>query len=114
MIERTKKVHDEKNFPSEIRINDITINPRAGEVVQNGVKIEFKPMEFKLLLTLAKYPNIIFSRDRLLNAVWGEEFFGETRTVDNHIAILRKKLGWSNYIVTAHRMGYKLVSEKGT
>ncbi len=113
LIVRVEKVLERsKKIPDKINVNGITINPRAGEVVQNGVKIELKPMEFKLLLMLAKYPNIIFSRDRLLNAVWGEEFFGETRTVDNHIAILRKKLGWSKFIVTAHRMGYKLVLEE--
>lgn len=106
VLERTTKI------PDKISVNDITINPSGGEVMQNGLKIELKPMEFKLLLMLAKYPNIIFSRDRLLSAVWGEEFFGETRTVDNHIAILRKKLGWSKYIVTVHRMGYKLVLEE--
>ena len=61
------------------------------------------------MLMLAKHPNIVFSQEQLLREVWGDSFFGETRTVDNHIAMLRKKLEWAERIVTVHRVGYKLV-----
>ena len=77
-------------------------------VLAGGERVELKPMEYALLLMLAKHPNIVFSWEQLLNEVWGEEYFGETRTVDNHIAALRRKLNWSERIVTVHRVGYKL------
>ena len=51
---------------------------------------------------------MVFSREQLLNSVWGDEFYGETRTVDVHVAALRKKLRWNDAIQTVHRVGYRL------
>jgi two-component system, OmpR family, alkaline phosphatase synthesis response regulator PhoP len=62
-----------------------------------------------LLLTLAEHPGVVFSRERLLNVVWGYDFAGETRTVDVHIAHLRHKLdGMKPNIETVWGVGYKL------
>lgn len=80
-------------------------------VYVNGSKVELKPMEYALMLMFMKHPNIVFTREQLLHEVWGDEYFGETRTVDNHVAVLRKKLNWSERIVTVHRVGYKLEVE---
>ena len=69
--------------------------------------------EFDLLLTLAENPNIVFSRERLLDVVWGYNFAGETRTVDVHIAHLRHKLeNMSANIETVWGVGYKLILEE--
>jgi two-component system alkaline phosphatase synthesis response regulator PhoP len=87
---------------------DIEINLLERSVRRNGEEISLKPMEFDLLVMLAKNKNIALSRERLLSGVWGVDFAGETRTVDVHIGQLRKKLGlWGN-IKTVSKMGYRL------
>ena len=68
-------------------------------------------MEYDLMLMLVKHRGMAFTREQLLLAVWGEEFFGETRTVDVHIAALRKKLHWNDEIQTVYRIGYRLRKE---
>lgn len=73
-----------------------------------GTEILLKPMEFDLLVMLAKNKNIALSRERLLHGVWGVEFLGETRTVDVHIGQLRKKLGLHEKLKTISKMGYRL------
>lgn len=102
VLERKKQKEDKV----EVCGVRIMLNERA--VTRNGKSIHLKPTEYDLLLMLVKHPNIVFSREQLLREVWGDEYFGETRTVDNHIAILRKKLDWAEHIVTVHRVGYKL------
>ena len=63
-------------------------------------------MEFRLLTVFLKNRNIMLPRDRLLDLVWGEDFLGESRTVDVHVAKLRKKLKSCEAIVTVPRGGY--------
>lgn len=92
----------------EIRIGDVTID-LAGHKVYAGVTIVgLKPMEYDLLLFLAQNKNVAFSRDQLLDRIWGSDFFGETRTVDVHIAQLRKKLNLEQTIRTIPKLGYRL------
>lgn len=83
---------------------DITINRETHEATLFGNKIELNKMEFKLLLYFIDNPNIVISRERLLEAVWGYDY-AETRTVDNHILRLRK-LGFTQ-IETIFGVGYK-------
>ena len=90
------------------RMDNVTIHEKEHMVLLDGNPVELKPMEYSLLLMLVRHPIMVFSREQLLQEVWGDQYFGETRTVDNHIAILRKKLNWSEKIVTVHRVGYKL------
>ena len=65
-------------------------------------------MEFELLVTLAKSRNVAFSREELLNRLWGTDYVGETRTVDVHIGQLRKKLDFYEVIRTISKTGYRL------
>ena len=67
-----------------------------------------KPMEYELLVVLAKHKNTAISRDDLLSMVWGVNYLGETRTVDVHIGQLRKKLNLRKQIVTVPKIGYRL------
>lgn len=90
------------------QIDGVAIHEKEHMVLRDGCPVELKPMEYSLLLMLVKHPNMVFSREQLLQEVWGDQYFGETRTVDNHIAILRKKPNWSEKIITVHRVGYKL------
>ncbi len=91
-----------------LRILDVEIYPRERVVKKAGVEIPFKPMEFDCLMLLVKYKNIALSRKQLLNTLWGVEFEGETRTIDAHIARIRKKLDFGEVIKTVPRIGYRL------
>ena len=86
----------------------VRVLKRERSVFVNGERVELKPMEYALMLMFLEHPNFVFSREQLLREVWGDAYFGETRTVDNHVSILRKKLHWNDRIVTMHRVGYKL------
>ena len=92
----------------ELELAGVRVQPKERNVFLNGARVELKPMEYALLLMFMKHPNIVFTREQLLREVWGDSYFGETRTVDNHVAVLRRKLNWAEQIVTVHRVGYKL------
>jgi DNA-binding response OmpR family regulator len=96
------------------RVGDITIDPNSREVTVKDVRVQLRTKEFDLLLTLADHQNIVLSRDQLLDLVWGYDFYGQTRTVDVHIAHLREKLSASSLLLieTVWGMGYKLVCEQ--
>jgi two-component system alkaline phosphatase synthesis response regulator PhoP len=93
-----------------ITVGNLTINPQQRTIMIDDEAVDLRMKEFDLLLTLAENPNIVFSRDRLLDVVWGYNFAGETRTVDVHVAHLRHKLkGMTATIETVWGMGYKLI-----
>ena len=90
---------------------DLVIDPVSREVRIAERIIELRTQEFDLLFTLAEQPGRVFSREQLLQLAWGFDFYGQTRTVDVHIAHLRKKIeGGSVKIETVTGVGYKLVS----
>lgn len=89
-------------------VGDIVIDTDDRIVTKAGEVIALKPLEFDVLVLLAKYKNRSVSRDRLLDEVWGTDFFGVTRTVDVHIAQLRKKLDLGDRIKTLPKLGYRL------
>lgn len=92
-----------------IVLANLTIDPARRQVSVDGRLIDLRMKEFDLLLTLAENPGMVFSRERLLDVVWGYDFAGETRTVDVHIAHLRHKLaGMRPAIETVWGVGYKL------
>lgn len=91
-----------------IRIQDVTIDLEQRTVSKNGERIALKPLEYELLVTLAGSRNVAFSREELLNRIWGTDYMGETRTVDVHIGQLRKKLGFHKVIRTISKTGYRL------
>ena len=73
-----------------------------------GSEMCIRDREFDLLMELVGNKNVALSRARLYEAVWEEEYSGETRTLDSHIQRLRKKLDWNDRIVTVFRIGYRL------
>lgn len=86
----------------------ISVNPAAHQVFVAGQEIMLTHKEYELLSFFMANPGQIFSREQLLNRIWGYDFEGTTRTVDTHIKTLRQKLGnESNHIVTLIRSGYK-------
>jgi len=93
-----------------LHVADLTVDPARREVAVGGEPIELRTKEFDLLLAFAENKGIVLTRERLLNKVWGYDFYGETRTVDVHVAHLRKRLKGSRVsIETVTGVGYKLV-----
>ena len=89
---------------------DLMIDPVSREARIASRTLDLRTQEFDLLLTLAEQPSRVFSREQLLQIAWGFDFYGQTRTVDVHIAHLRKKLEGSTVkIETVTGVGYKLV-----
>jgi len=86
----------------------VTIDPVSRQVFKGGHQINLTVKEFDLLMELVGNKNVALSRARLYEAVWEEEYSGETRTLDSHIQRLRKKLDWNDRIVTVFRIGYRL------
>ena len=99
-----------KKDVEDIEINELIIKPVAHEVMVNDEKIELTLKEFKILLKLCKHPGRVYSRDKLLDEIWGIDYVGDIRTVDSHVARLRTKLGeWGNEnIITVYGTGYKV------
>jgi two-component system alkaline phosphatase synthesis response regulator PhoP len=93
-----------------LHLADLTIDPSSREASLGTQSVQLRTKEFDLLYTLAEHRGQVLSREQLLELVWGYDFYGETRTVDVHIAHLRKKLKGSDVeIETVRGVGYKLV-----
>lgn len=98
-----------KENMQELRVGELVVNPEKHLIVADGKNITLTYKEYQLLLLLMKNKGVVFSRDNLLNKIWGYEFDGENRTVDVHIRTLRTKLGeCGDYIKTVRGFGYKL------
>ena len=102
ILERTGKLNQ------VLRYRDLTIDIGKRTVIKAGEPVSMQPLEFDLLVKLIRFKNCTLSRDRLLNEIWGFNFTGGTRTVDIHIAHLRKKLGLQNKIISVMKIGYRL------
>lgn len=109
LLVRMEKVLSRTHADSAVlSMNGVAVWETERRVQADEQDVDLKPMEYALMLMFMKHPNRVMSREQLLREVWGDEFFGETRTVDSHVAALRKKLNWADKIVTIHRVGYKL------
>ena len=96
------------NAPVSVTAGKITIVPSAHDVYVDGQEITLTHKEYELLSFFMSNPNQIFSREQLLNRIWGYDYEGNTRTVDTHVKTLRQKLGSEGkQIVTLIRSGYK-------
>ncbi len=86
----------------------LTLDYTARIVSIDGKRIDLSPKEYELLFFLAKNKNIALSRERLLTEVWGYDYYGDDRTLDTHIKLLRKSLGeYQKFIVTVRGVGYR-------
>lgn len=108
VIRRTKRAQNSKS--DEILYDNLYVNISSYEVVVAGENYRLPPKETELLYFLAKNPNIVFTREQLLDHVWGYDYFGDSRTVDVHIKKLRKHFdgksdSWK--IETVWGVGYK-------
>ena len=98
--------------PETVKFGGLEINFTSRDVYIDGVKANLTPKEYDLLLYLVRNKNIALTRNKLLEEVWGYDFFGDDRTIDTHIKMLRNNLGpYRNYIVTLRGMGYKFEAD---
>ncbi|MBU3111951.1 response regulator transcription factor [Clostridium lacusfryxellense] len=113
LARRFKKTTDDRRNDNLIDIHGFNINKKLRTVSIKNLKKDFTQMEFDLLYLLLLNPNVVYSRERLLDIVWDMEYVGGTRTVDTHVQRIRKKLGhpYEQLIQTVHGVGYKGVDE---
>lgn len=98
-----------KAEPTVLRQGGILLDEARHAVEVDGVPVTLTLKEYELLRLFMENPGLVFTRDRLLSAVWGADYYGETRTVDVHIGTLRTKLGSAGDILqTVRGVGYKL------
>lgn len=94
-----------------LQFQDVTIYPQECRVTVRGEVVNFSPKEFKLLELFLRHPKRVWSRDQLLEKIWGHDFIGESKTVDVHIRWLREKLELDpsnpQYLVTVRGFGYR-------
>ena len=96
-----------------LRLGDLAMDPDAHTVTAAGTRVELTLKEFELLRLFLKHPGRVYSRDQLLEKIWGSDYLGETRTVDVHIGTLRTKLGTcGSYIRTVRGVGYRMEERK--
>jgi DNA-binding response OmpR family regulator len=94
---------------SPVTVGDVTIDPARRTVTVGSRGVDLRAKEFDLLHTLAQHQSIVLSREKLLDLVWGFDFYGQTRTVDVHVAHVRNKLGSTQVTIeTVWGVGYKL------
>lgn len=109
LLVRIEKVLDRTGKLDRVfQFKDLVINQDHHTVTRLGELIPLKPLEFELLTMLVKYRNRTLPRERLLNEIWGIDYVGGTRTVDVHIAQLRKKLELHTELVSISKIGYRL------
>ncbi|WIF94445.1 response regulator transcription factor [Caminicella sporogenes] len=115
-IFRRVNINESKIQSSILKIDDFTINTLGRKVSLNGKEINLTAKEFDLLLLLATNPGKIYSREELLEIIWGYEYFGDVRTVDVHIRRLREKIEQNSsqpeYILTKWGVGYYFRNKK--
>jgi len=108
LLRRTNSAN-EKN----LEYGGIVLNRSAHEVIIDGEKVDLSYKEFELLRLFLSHPGMAFTRDQLMEKVWGVDYCGETRTVDMHIRTLRQKLGENGeHIETVRGVGYRWEAEK--
>lgn len=106
---------EEKKDTKIIKIQGLEIDEESRKVTVDGVVASLTPKEFDILLYMAKNKGVVMSREKILEKIWGYEYFGDDRTVDTHIKMLRNSIGpYRNLIQTVWTIGYKLeeVNEK--
>jgi DNA-binding response OmpR family regulator len=99
---------DGGSVPEVVQAGPVTVDVGRREVLIDDTPVEFTTKEFDLLRFLAERPGLALSRQQILDGVWGYDWFGDARTVDVHIAQVRKKLADSIVITTVRGVGYRL------
>jgi DNA-binding response OmpR family regulator len=105
LLRRAERAGGDDEAP--IRVGSLVVDPGARRVLREGHRVHLTPTEFDLLYRLARTPQVVFGRRRLLEEVWGYRMGAGERTVDSHVRAIRRKLG-ADVIRTVHGVGYAL------
>ena len=98
--------------PRVLRAGTLALDTESRTVTADGARVELTRKEFELLQLLLANPNTVFTREQLMERVWGTDFCGESRTVDMHIRTLRQKLGAAGALIaTVRGVGYRLEAQ---
>lgn len=113
VLNRTRPEKDEEIIKTVIAYGKLNVDLEGRNVTLGDHKLQLTPKEFDVLSFLVQNPNKAFSREQLLTSVWGFDFYGDDRTVDTHIKMIREHLGeYRTWIVTVWGIGYKFEPEK--
>ncbi|MDD5899132.1 MAG: response regulator transcription factor [Clostridia bacterium] len=105
---RRSRASQPENVHEQVQLGGMTVDFTARQVWINGTALELSPKEYDLLFFMVRNRGIALTRDRLISEVWGFDFFGDDRTLDTHIKLLRKQLGdYARYITTLRGVGYR-------
>src|SRR4029077_13333745 len=94
--------------PTPVRVGALSLDARTRQVTVGTRDVPLTPKEFDLLALLAEDPGAVWSRGRILESVWDPHWYGPTKTLDVHVASLRKKLGDPSWIETVRGVGFRL------
>lgn len=114
LIARIKAIYNRsnQNLPNIYKLNTLELNFSAHTLKIDNKLINVTPKEFEILTYLIKNKGIAISREQLLSRLWGYDYFGDDRTIDTHIKMLRNNLGpYRNHIITVRGIGYKFIEE---
>jgi two-component system alkaline phosphatase synthesis response regulator PhoP len=111
ILRRSEPRRSQDSGDDALRLGNLTVDPARHEARVEGRLVDLRAKEFDLLLALVENAEIVLSREKLLDIVWGFDFYGQTRTVDVHVAHLRNKLAGSTAeIETVWGVGYKIAA----
>ena len=114
LIARIKAIYNRsnQNLPNIYKLNTLELNFSAHTLKIDNKIINVTPKEFEILTYLIKNKGIAISREQLLSRLWGYDYFGDDRTIDTHIKMLRNNLGqYRDHIITVRGIGYKFIED---
>ncbi len=109
---RRLNLSDQQTQRNVLKFKNIQIDLGSRIVTVNDKEIDLTAMEFDLLAAMAEHKGLVFSREQLLEKVWGHDYFGELRVIDVHVGHIRQKLGDESYITTVRGVGYRFEDEQ--
>lgn len=113
VLRRTGRTELQENAHEIVEIQGMKVDFTARRVTVDGETVELSPKEYELLFYMVRNRGIALTRDRLISEVWGFDFFGDDRTLDTHIKLLRRQLGdYARYITTLRGVGYRFEKEE--
>ncbi|HLF40737.1 MAG TPA: response regulator transcription factor [Acidimicrobiia bacterium] len=98
-----------REFPATVRIGSLEVDARTRRAMLAGSELDLTPLEFKVLALLASDSESVFERQDILERVWGHAWYGPTKTLDVHVASLRRKLGDPSWVQAVRGVGFRLV-----
>jgi two-component system response regulator MtrA len=110
ILRRVDRIQAMEDGSAEIRRGALSVDPARRRVTVDDEEVPLTPLEFDILLSLARSPGVVFTREQLMDGVWGYRDFAGGRVVDSHVARIRRKLGEDGqeprFVQTVHGVGY--------